>query len=267
MDAQLATEALTAGAQGMAAAAVSPEAVITREGMVILLVPSPTPPGHGGYDGKMPPRADWLHPLAQVDYERIQDSVVVSDKYRSAESSFVAMQKKSGVLPPGRSRHGFGLAIDVSVAPSMKLVGVKTKEAFDDWMASRNWHCHRLDHAMQPEAWHYNWLPDFKGVLRNERSTNPAGERQLMAMYGEHLAPGPVARQRALAKVGLYRGDDDGVLGPLSIAAGQAFCRAWKLPRLWAPDMLRTLAFVAAELRTPDGRLIVPAKGIVEARP
>lgn len=262
MDAAQATTTLAAGAQGMASGGVNPDAVITAEGLVIVLVHSPTPAGRGGYEGKMPPRADWLHPLAQVDYERIQGEVVVSDKYRSAESSFVAMQKKSGVLPPGRSRHGFGLAIDVSVAPSMKLVGVRTKEAFDDWMASRNWHCHRLDHLLLSECWHYNWLPDFRGVLRNERSTNPAGERQLMAMYGEHLAPGAVARQRALAKLGFYRGDDDGVLGSLSIAAGQAFCRAWKLPRLWAPDMLRTLAFVAAELRTPDGRLIVPAKGV-----
>lgn len=233
--------------------------------MIITLVPVTVPPDRGAYDGKMPPRMRWLHPLAAVAYERIKAEVVVSDMYRSAESSLSAMKKKTGVLPPGFSRHGFGLAIDVSVSESMRLVGVKTKEAFDDWMAARDWHCHRLDHAMKSEAWHFNWLPGFAGPLRNERSTNPAGERQLQELYGAKMKLTPEEMQAALSKLGFYRGDIDGMLGPLSRAAGEAFARAWECGRPFGPAFQRVLAFVAADLRTPEGLVIVPAKGVVGA--
>jgi hypothetical protein len=233
--------------------------------MTITLVSVSVPPGRGAYNGVLPQRMRWLHPGAAEAYESIKDAVVVSDMYRSAEASLSAMQRKVGVLPPGRSRHGYGLAIDVSVPESMALVGVRSKEAFDDWMGHRDWHCHRLDHAMQSEAWHYNWLRlGLSGIARNERSTNPAGERQLQELYGSMMAPGPRDRQIALARVGLYRGDLDGELGPLSNAAGQAFSRGWMCAKPWTPAMLRVLAFVAADLRTPDGALISPAHGVEE---
>ncbi len=247
---------MTAGAAGLVEAATSGL-------MVITLVEVAVPPGRGAYNGVLPRRMRWMHQGAAAAYQAIKDSVVVSDMYRSAEASLSAMQRKVGVLPPGLSRHGYGLAIDVSVSESMALVGVRSKEAFDDWMAHRDWHCHRLDHAMKSEAWHYNWLPGFTGVRRGERSTNPAGERQLQELYGDAMEPYGQGRQRALAKGGLYRGEDDGILGPLSIAAAQAFSRAWKCSKPWSTAMLRTLAFVSAELRTPAGERIDVVRGVV----
>ena len=231
-------------------------------GLRITLVPVTVPPGRVAYKGAMPMRMRWLHPDAARAYAAIADAVVVSDMYRSADSSLSAMQKKTGVLPPGFSRHGYGLAIDVSVSESMKLAGCKTKALFDAWMIARGWHCHRIDFAMKSEAWHYNFLASWPW-RKGEPSTRAAGERQLSDLFGRSWQMDVKGEQLALTRVAMYRGAIDGKPGPLTLEARGAFYRAWLLKSTTPRAMyLRTLAFVAADLVTPGGKHIIPALGV-----
>lgn len=251
------TDALAASAAELVRAGTAPT------GLRIVLEPVIVPPGRGAYKGVMPPRMRWLHPAARLAYEAIDDAVVVSDMYRSADSSLSAMQKKTGVLPPGFSRHGYGLALDVSVSESMKLTGCKTKMLFDAWMIARGWHCHRIDFAMKSEAWHYNFLSSWQW-RKGEPSTRAAGERQLSDLFGTAWRMDIAGEQRALAKLKMYNGKDDGKAGPLTLEARGVFHRAWLLKSTTPRAMyLRTLAFVAAELVTPEGRRIIPALGVL----
>ncbi len=250
LEAQLAVMA-RAQAQGLARAGVIAP-------MTITLVPVTVPPGRGGYGGRVPPRMRWLHPGAAAAYARIAGDVVVTDLYRSADSSLSAMAKKRGVLPPGYSRHGYGLAIDLDTTATMRIQD-RTKKALDDWMAAHGWTCHRLDGRLDSEAWHYNWL-DGGAPTRSEPSSRAAGERQLASLYGDAWVLTPRQEQAALARLRLYGGAIDGKIGPLSLAARDVFSRAW---RCTSARYQRVLAFVAAELRTPEGRAIDVKSGTV----
>jgi hypothetical protein len=233
--------------------------------MIIVLVPVMVPPGGGAYGkaGILPPRMRWLHPEAADAFSRIATVVCVSDMYRSAESSLAAMQAKRGVLPPGFSRHGYGLAVDLDVGETMKRLGTKSKPQLDGWMLERGWTCHRLDGKLEIESWHFNYRDARDTIFTGERTTRAMGERQLQRLYGSQMKLSPREVQEALAKLGLYRGAINGKIGPLSIAAGEAFARAWKIGGGMKADapkpsasFQRVLAFVAADLRWPDGTAI-----------
>lgn len=193
----------------------------------------------------MPARLAWMHPDAADAFDSIKDRVIVSDMLRSAESSLEAVESKKGALPPGYSRHNYGLAIDIDVSNSMRKGGLKSKRELDEYMAAHGFFCHRTDHLRDFEEWHYNWLG--VGALVGGRLSSDEGEAQVLRMYGHALAPSDAECQVALAKLGMYKGEIDGILGPRSRAAIAAFCRAWHVADTMGPRFRRTLAFLASE--------------------
>lgn len=234
--------------------------------LIVPLVPIEVLPGHGIYPGpdglSLPPRMRWLAPDAAASWAIIQESVVISDAYRSAESSLVAMTQKSGVLPPAFSRHGYGRALDLDVTKTLKMGQFASKIELDVWMEGRGWYCHRLDHKSGSESWHFNYLPGVRqgaGVHRpGERSTGLAGERELSKLFGEQWNLTPKETQRALALTKFYGGPEDGILGKFSRAAGEAFARAWRIPlNNFDARFRRVLAFVAAGSPVASGSVFV----------
>lgn len=213
----------------------------------------------GGVPGLLPRRALYVHPDAVDDFLEMADAgAVVSDLFRSPESSLAAVQSGRGALQPGRSAHGFGLATDFDVAKTMKALRLATKQALDDFAAAHGFYCHRRDHKITPlkgEGHHFNHLGDALGayaVRPNEASTAPAIERRIESLYGHAWRDIDLTvAQAQLARLGLYRGDLDGKLGPISKAAVRVFRRGWGLGDSDRIDArtFRTLVYVAAGRR------------------
>jgi hypothetical protein len=202
----------------------------------------------GGVAGRMPPRACYLAPTpARIFYADLSEHVVVSDMLRTAESSLAAVRAGRGAQPPGYSGHNFGLSIDVDIDATMKNLAHRTKADLDAWMAARGWFCHRRDGRMAHEAWHYNFLG---GVIIPEKIKTTAGylEREILRRYGSDLAPSDALCQDALERLGLYRGELDGIIGPRTTEAIRVFQRAWGIRATGKLESRtrRTLAFVAA---------------------
>lgn len=178
----------------------------------------------------------------------------VSDIFRSPEASLAAMQKKTGVQPPGWSGHNFGFSIDVALDACLASFAM-TKQAFDAMMASYGWYCHRKDHARGSEDWHYNFFgvgavaAPWLAACANSVVTSAGVEAKMLALYGESFKLSTIEIQTLLQKLKMYGGDIDGVFGPRSQQAVLAFERAWLLPMDGQPDprMMRTLATVASE--------------------
>jgi hypothetical protein len=205
----------------------------------------------GGKPSKMPARARRLHASAYSAYATIQPKLVISDMFRTPESSLNAVVTGRGALMPSYSSHGYGLAIDVDVTKSMKLVGVRKKSAFDDFMRAAGWHCHRRDGERAAEEWHYDY--DLNGLLTSNltpqaKFTQQAREKMLAAVYGDAWKLTKSTAQGCLAKLGFYHGAIDGAIGPQSKQAIAAFQRAWKLKadETLTPQTLRVLWFVTA---------------------
>ena len=195
----------------------------------------------------MPPRMRYLHPVAAHSFAGIAAWAVCSDMFRSPESSLRAVREGRGAQPPGYSAHNYGLAIDIDIAPSMKLLGVMTKIGLDSEMERRGWYCHRRDHVIGFEAWHYNFLGIGAAVAGT--LTSDEIEARILAMYGNGLSPDDRECQRLLAKLKMYGGEVDGDIGPLTREAARAFERAWGLNVDGVLDAKtrRTLAYVAAD--------------------
>jgi hypothetical protein len=203
-------------------------------------------PKHAYGAGKFPARMRYLHPSVIESWIEIANDVVVSDMYRSAESSLQARRDKKGVQKPGFSGHNYGFSIDIDVAKTMKLTGLRTKKDLDESLSTYGWTCHRLDHVKGSEWWHYNYGVNVKP---GEKSSAPALERKIQHHYGLNLNVGDLEVQYLLKRLRFYGGALDGKHGPLTNEATKAFCRAWDLPALppSSPLFTRTLAFVSAE--------------------
>lgn len=207
---------------------------------------------YGDNEDSMPLRCRFLNPAAAGAYLEMKDLVVVSDMFRSPESSLRAVRDGRGAQPPAYSAHNFGLAIDLDIGRTMKAASVKTKAALDAELESRGWFCHRRDHEMEHEAWHYNFLGRGTQVGQQFRSTAGWIEGRIGQMYGAFLDPDDTECQVALKKLRLYGGAIDGKIGPISQEAIRAFQRTWRLPKSGRLDTRtkRTLAYVAAERTT-----------------
>lgn len=195
----------------------------------------------------LPPRMRYLHPDAARAFAAISGWAVVSDMFRSPESSLRAVREGRGARPPGYSAHNYGLAIDVDIKASMRGLGVATKAALDAAMEAHGWLCHRRDHIVASEAWHYNYLgvgAKVAGALTSDEI-----EARIVALYGAALTPDDRECQRLLAKLRFYSGEIDGDVGPLTREAARAFERAWGLNVDGVLDAKtrRTLAYVAAD--------------------
>jgi Putative peptidoglycan binding domain/D-alanyl-D-alanine carboxypeptidase len=205
-----------------------------------------------------PPSAALLHPEASESYRKLEQEtgkkLRISDMFRSAEMSLQALQQKSGVQPPGFSAHNFGMAIDVAVDACLSSFAL-TKEGFDSLMARYGWYCHRKDHKLGFEAWHYNFLGapgeavPYLAACASHTNTAAGIELKLQSAYGGNFEMSTADMQARLKRLGLYGGDVDGDFGPRTRTAVLAFERAWKLPEDGTADlkMQRTLAFVTAE--------------------
>jgi hypothetical protein len=182
--------------------------------------------------GILPVRMRRLSVEARESFLRdLAEHVVVSDMFRSADASLWAIKNRKGAQPPGWSGHNYGWSIDLDIKATMARLGLRSKQQLDAWMAKRGWYCHRRDHRMRWEAWHYNYLGvNAGGYLREEdRRTSVALERMLTDKYGEGWVLSKEDLQRALASLRLYGGAIDGDIGPLSRTAVRSFQRSWAL--------------------------------------
>lgn len=212
-----------------------------------------------GEPNKMPSRCRRLHPQAYGAYAGMMAStggLVVSDMFRTPESSLEAVKAKRGALPPSYSGHGYGFSIDFEVDAVMKRNGFKTKASLDDWMKSFGWFCHRLDGKRGFEDWHYDFSVDgvLPGLIRKgDRSMQPARERMLRLHYEKAWALSNKQAQEALQLLGLYSGEIDGIIGKISTQGILAFQRAWELSTSGKLDdrTKRVLWFVAANKMLP----------------
>jgi hypothetical protein len=206
----------------------------------------------GGVAGRMPARTLFLEPAAADSFIRdLLPLVIVSDVLRSPESSLAAVRRRCGAQAPGFSAHNYGWAIDIDTKPTMAAGGYKSKAALDEAMEARGWFCHRRDHALDSESWHYNHLGVGYVVSAKQRSTAPDVEALIVARYGADMAPSDAECQAMLASLRMYSGAVDGIAGDLTREAVRVFQRAWASKRVTETGKLdantrRTLALVTA---------------------
>lgn len=214
--------------------------------------------GTGG--DKFASRMAFLYPSAAESFLKLLaehgSNIVLSDMFRSSTASLnrkypTGRLPKLGVARPAHSAHNYGFAIDIAVDRTMDALGC-SKATLDALMESYGWYCHRMDHKRGSEDWHYNFLGSNPGILPKENRTSGAVERHIAVRYGQAWDLQPHQIQACLKAVGLYDGDLDGKLGPLSITAVKAFQRTWKLSAdgKVGPLTGRMLWYRAAELRS-----------------
>lgn len=207
-----------------------------------------SPYGKDGAIVPLPKRMRLLHPdaLASLDStsNNIADALVFTDVFRSPEASLAARSAKRGVGRPGYSAHNFGLAVDLDVGTTCRrnwpsANPMQTKVLLDRLMAGAGWTCYRDDGLpTKSEAWHYTFGADGHGAA--------AIEAVIQHYYGQELFLDVGRRQKALAKLGLYRGALDGDPGPLTRAALAVFSRGWQ--SRGGADTDRLLAVLTAEV-------------------
>lgn len=205
----------------------------------------------------LPERFLFLWPEAAESFARMEretGGLVYSDIFRSPRGSLEAVTAKRGAQPPSYSAHNFGLAFDVAVEETLRL----RHWTYDLLLAKLEvygWLCFRRDGAegyRKSESWHFTFFGDapakYLGLAVTEGWTAPV-ERRIQDLYGDGFRLADVEVQEGLARLGLYRGRVDGVLGPKSRVAVLAFQRAWKLAESGDADARtrRVLAIVAAE--------------------
>lgn len=189
--------------------------------------------------GRMGSKQLFLHPDAAASVmQMLADGVYArwSDILRSAMGSLNAMATKKGVQPPSRSGHNYGFSFDLDIDDVMHVAGL-SKQALDDLMGKYGWYCHRKDHLIESEAWHYNFFGDAVEEYLNAcgpTSTSLGLEHKIQKFYGAqmHLTPSEV--NEALRKL---KYDDLG-----------SFQHKLRLPATGKADdtTLRTLAYCAS---------------------
>jgi hypothetical protein len=195
---------------------------------------------YGATKDKLGAQQLFAHPDLEAAINRLErDGVklIFSDIFRSAQGSRDARRKKGGIVQPaGYSAHNYGLAVDLDIGAIMKELRI-TKKQLDELLENYGLYCHRTDHALGSEAWHYNCLgPSPEQWLKEgERTTANAVERKIQGLYGESFRMEPGEILDALAK--------------LKILSVVEFQRAWDLVAdgIAGPKTQRTLALVSAE--------------------
>ena len=203
-------------------------------------------------------RQRYLHPFAARSLARIvRDGLALhlSDVYRSPVDSLRAVREKVGVKAPGYSGHNFGFSVDIDVRRALTANGWSKRE-MDAELEKYGWFCHRLDHRMGIESWHYNYLgeEDLVGCalylehVRPGRTTARALEAKIQAHYGAAFAYDTAQLQRYLSELKMYTGEIDGDAGPLTEEAVRVFQRAWgiKVTGVVSAEVERVVAVVAA---------------------
>jgi hypothetical protein len=225
----------------------------------------PTPSGDN-----LPERFRFLHPDAArslAAFEQAHPGVLYfSDVFRSPAGSRDARRRRGkgagGTMPPGYSHHSYGGAFDVAVKKTLTRSGWTYQRLLDE-LRTHGWYCHRRDRKRGHEEWHFNYLPGtavgYVGLPlvygrivapKHPRTWARAAEARIQEMYGAQLRLDDLDVQRALAKLGLYAGDLDGIHGRLTRAAVLAFQRSWDLTQTGKAGTAtrRVLACVTAEV-------------------
>ena len=192
-----------------------------------------------------------LHPHAAEAFLRLEDDrpLVYSGIWRSAEQSLRARATKEGVQPPGYSGHNYGFSVDVAVEATLK----RHAWSYSDLLVytqKHGWYCHRRQ-KRGFEEWHFNFLPDPVAAFATVKLTAPktwanAIESVIHAYYGSAFEYDARCMQEYLQKLRFYGGAIDGLVGPRTTEAQQAFSRAWRTTKR---TFERTLAFVAADIQ------------------
>lgn len=213
---------------------------------------------YGASKSLFPARMAYLNPEAVAPFLEASKKLGlrVSDMYRTAEESLLAMQKKTGVQPPGFSAHNYGFAIDIDVDAALKTNKL-SKAQLDLALEESGWWCHRKDSLRGMEDWHYNYLGKGAEAARflaeSGKSTNrsAAVAAKIVAVFGDQLRLTAEEAQIALTKMRLYSGEIDGIWGGGSRQALTAFQRAWLLQTNGKLDNRteRTLAYVTADVQ------------------
>lgn len=230
--------------------------------MILLLAVLPESlrgPDGPDYKGRVPRRARFLEPDAAASLLKLVAKcpwLVFTDVYRSPEASLAARRSKRGVQPPGFSAHNFGFAFDLDVGACLRGGKLRYAELLEE-LAAFFWFCHRRDlDQTAAESWHFNYLGERAPELLDLTDLDAPGtwsrpvERRIVDEYGASFALSDAGVQRALAGLGMYRGDADGKLGPLSREAVGAFQRAWGLADdgVAGPRTRRVIAVVSAQV-------------------
>lgn len=246
--------------------------ILCDEFMELRLVAAPHKKIRSHYrNGKpgFPARMAFLHPDVLPSFVEMQEAcdwnIVLTDIWRA---SLVSLNRKypdakpmrRTVQPPAWSAHGYGFAIDIDTAPTLKRMKCSKRE-LDEFMAAHGFHCHRRDHRRGSEDFHFNGLvlpgQDWMRYASKTR-TSPAVEQMIRATYGKYWRMTANQKQRCLKFLKLYPGEIDSVFGPWSKTAARSFQKAWRLRAdgIIGPDTGRLLQFRCAELRCkPVNRL------------
>lgn len=210
---------------------------------------------YGKSKNLFPANMSFLHPEAAEAFAALPKAigapVRVSDMFRTAEQSMLAMQQKAGVQPPGYSAHNYGLAIDVDVDSMLTSTKAASKKELDALFATCGWYCHRRDGRRGFEDWHYNFLgagaEKLLAMPECAKNTAAAVEARIVKLYGKAFKLKATDAQSALTDLRLYSGALDGKIGPRTTEAIKAFQRTWKLDVTGElnEETMRTLAYVA----------------------
>ncbi len=210
--------------------------------------------------GGMPEKARALSPEAAIDWLRFLEDLghplVVTDMLRDPKTSLrISSDPKRSALPPGWSGHQYGFSFDAINEAIMHLLGLKKMKDLRALMAKYNffnfWNDGKESHPK--EDWHWNhFLPEFRDANGGFASKTTVAylENMIQKKYGVHMILTPLQGQLCLQKLGYYRGDLDGKIGKMSIAAILDFQNAWRLPKSGEFDKktMRLLAYLTAEI-------------------
>lgn len=210
------------------------------------------------YDGPMPRQWARLYPTVATAFQRMEaqlGGLIYTGMFRTAEASFAARKKKTGVQQPAYSGHNYGFSVDIAVDATLEDKRWKYPRLLRR-LSELGWYCHRRDGRRGMEDWHFNYFGPMVGNHMERIDTNKAGtwasavEHMIIYYYGSELELGAVQIQAALKKLKMYGGEIDGVLGPLSKEGWHAFQRAWELDKQPFTDSItqRVLAYVAAQI-------------------
>ena len=169
-----------------------------------------------------------LHPAAAAAFGRWRAAaatagidLTVTDTYRSYEEQVdLKKRKPSLAATPGRSVHGFGFAVDVSVGLPPKAFGNKVYSWLKENGPKHGWHLGRP----KDEPWHWVYRGDATSATSSASSSSSsatssdAGDTATLVEVRKGSKGRPVKILQSLLGIGV-----DGDFGPKTDAAVRAF--------------------------------------------
>lgn len=219
-------------------------------------LPNTTEGVSGPARNRVPSRALFLAPDAAKAFlalERESGGLVYVDMFQHADGVLAAKDVGRGTKEPGYSPHGFGIAFDLDVDASLR----KTDWGYErmiDFLEAHGFYTLRRDRKRGPGEWSFTFLgrsaPRILGMVApdNPNTWPRMSEHAIMEKYSSCFRLNPKEQQEALARIGLFHGEVDGVWGSLSKQARLLFERAFLLNGT-DPTFQRVLAWAAAERR------------------